>query len=252
MAAATVTFRSNSDQGRSVGLGLGLGLGVGLDLASLSSAGATDGLAANNEGGNEGATNGQLLLSSRSPHVRGVRGDRGDREINAAKADNGEVEGNGGKEASASAVTADVSVTSFGTLSDRPVLSCGPAYHFLVVDDSDMNRKMVVRALCKLGHSCAQVEDGQQAVNVVRQHMRQTEQQSQQQKEQSQQQAEQQSPQQAQQQVQQQAQQQAQQTEPQAVLKAQQSAGAVRAFDAILMDFVMVSDLLFCVLFPDD
>ena len=39
--------------------------------------------------------------------------------------------------------------------------------HILVVDDSDTTRKLVMRKLCSLGHTCVQAEDGTQAVGMV-------------------------------------------------------------------------------------
>ena len=42
-----------------------------------------------------------------------------------------------------------------------------PACHFLVVDPSDLSRLMVVWTLSKLGHTCEEAEDGQQAVDMV-------------------------------------------------------------------------------------
>ena len=43
-----------------------------------------------------------------------------------------------------------------------------PALRLLVVDDSGMNRKLVVRWLEKHGHICDQANDGQEAIEMVR------------------------------------------------------------------------------------
>ena len=42
-----------------------------------------------------------------------------------------------------------------------------PRLHILVVDDSDMTRKMVMRKMCSLGHTCVEAADGVQAVSMV-------------------------------------------------------------------------------------
>ena len=42
-----------------------------------------------------------------------------------------------------------------------------PRLHILVVDDSDMTRKLVMRKLRGLGHTCVEAEDGVQAVSMV-------------------------------------------------------------------------------------
>ena len=43
-----------------------------------------------------------------------------------------------------------------------------PKYRFLVVDDSDLNRKMVARTLTKLGHTCAEADDGERAIALMK------------------------------------------------------------------------------------
>jgi CheY-like chemotaxis protein len=40
--------------------------------------------------------------------------------------------------------------------------------HILVVDDSKLNRKMLIKILKADGHSCDEAEDGKQAVDMVR------------------------------------------------------------------------------------
>ena len=41
-------------------------------------------------------------------------------------------------------------------------------YHLLVVDDSQMNRKMLLRVMKGQGYTCEEAEDGQQAVDVIK------------------------------------------------------------------------------------
>jgi hypothetical protein len=48
--------------------------------------------------------------------------------------------------------------------SAKDTASEGPTYHILVVDDSAMSRKMVVKVLKKDGHTCEEAEDGVDAV----------------------------------------------------------------------------------------
>ena len=55
---------------------------------------------------------------------------------------------------------------AFTLLSQRTVATERPL-HFLVVDDSKMNRKMLCRLLQNKGHDCTEAEDGVQAVAMV-------------------------------------------------------------------------------------
>jgi CheY-like chemotaxis protein len=48
----------------------------------------------------------------------------------------------------------------------------GEAYHILVVDDSAMSRKMLMKCLKGEGHTCEEAEDGAQAVAMVRDKVR--------------------------------------------------------------------------------
>ena len=46
--------------------------------------------------------------------------------------------------------------------------SSSPSYRLLVVDDSQLNRKMLVRVMKAKGHNCEEAEDGQQAVDCIK------------------------------------------------------------------------------------
>ena len=57
---------------------------------------------------------------------------------------------------------ADMSSSRMEEDKDKPL-------HFLVVDDSPTNRKLCMRILEKHGHSCVGAQDGQEALQIVRQ-----------------------------------------------------------------------------------
>ena len=48
------------------------------------------------------------------------------------------------------------------------ISNLGPRYHVLVVDDSALSRKMLIKTLTAIGHTCDEAEDGQMAVNKVK------------------------------------------------------------------------------------
>jgi CheY-like chemotaxis protein len=50
----------------------------------------------------------------------------------------------------------------------QPAARSRPSYRLLVVDDSHLNRKMLVRVMTAQGHVCEEAEDGQQAVDRVK------------------------------------------------------------------------------------
>ena len=73
--------------------------------------------------------------------------------------------------------TTTTTTTTAGTSSRRgdrsvvptlPVGNNGVKYHLLVVDDSAMSRKMMMKTLKGAGHTCEEAEDGAQAVQKVK------------------------------------------------------------------------------------
>jgi CheY-like chemotaxis protein len=63
---------------------------------------------------------------------------------------------------------------AFGTRSSTTLPRAKPSVHCLVVDDSKMNRKVMVRLLQLLGHSTEEAEDGMQCVTCIQQRPVQT------------------------------------------------------------------------------
>jgi hypothetical protein len=104
--------------------------------------------------------------------------------------------------AASSTATPDHSATpelsAAGASGSTALTSAVPKYNLLIVDDSQLNRKMLVRVMKSLGHVCEEAEDGQQAADKVEACM----------------------------------------------------ADPHRHYDAILMDFVMVSERMIAVLTP--
>jgi CheY-like chemotaxis protein len=51
---------------------------------------------------------------------------------------------------------------------ETDAMAPAPSYKLLVVDDSALNRKLLINLLKTVGHTCEQAEDGEQAVAAVR------------------------------------------------------------------------------------
>jgi hypothetical protein len=58
--------------------------------------------------------------------------------------------------------------TSVATPNVTPRATGSPQYHLLIVDDSGMNRKMMVKTMKAKGHTCEEAEDGLLAVEKVK------------------------------------------------------------------------------------